>query len=249
MSCWNRERAPLVARVAPGLCSPGPDGPGIGEVEVVDTATRTPCLVDRIDCDAETASIRALGQYLAMLEIDHLGRRVAFETVTEGWPESLDVSRLPAAGITSVGAGAYDIQTPSHIRIAGAPEGLVFHKMADWEGQLRIQVIATSREERVALRMMIERALFPHDFCGGLRLVVPFYAAMHLEFVMLSAGFEESPDGPAQQLWGMVINVKVAAPVFRVARLPVAKLITRGSVTTSQDAASEDRAFHPLPIR
>lgn len=254
MTCFDRDRAPRLRRVAPGFRGTDDLGPDILDgdvVELVRIATTRECLTDRIDCDPETAACRALGQYLALCERDHRGRRLAFETVVESWPDLQDVEQgLPALGVWRGDApGVYDARrmTPRVERPSIERPGIGLQTSADWTASLAVEVWATDKIERSGLRMLIEEALSPVDWIYGARLAVPWYGGVHLEFSLEAGGFADDPALIEAGIRRSVFTVRAVVPVWRPVLLPEAVVQAVGTARIAGDGSPVAR--RPLSIR
>lgn len=252
--CYRRARASLLPQIAPAFCE---DGSELGDgsvVQLVTSSTQAQCLTDRLDCDPETAAIRALGQYLAMCERPYGGRMMAFEVVVESWPDIQDVEGgFPALAVYHPGSDSakYDRRFGGRAKqIVGGPSGIAALHFSDWVGTLRVEAWCTSKEERIGLRLLLEQAMTPFEWLMGVRLAVPFYGGLHLEFSLLGGGFADDDDLVSKGIRAMAFDVSCSVPFWRPAELPVARPLARGSVVSGTiDADGDPVAARPLSIR
>lgn len=249
-TCWSRERANLLERVAPSFC--GGDGLRVEEGDVAtlitDPTTRE-CITDRLECDAESAACRGLGQYLAMVERPHRGRLMAFESAVESWPDIQDAGGgLPALGVwRGTADGIYDRSIGQ--RVERPTDRRPTHTVVTWTDltlTLAVEAWCTDKEERVGIRLLVEEALMPVHWLYGARLALPFYGGRHVEYTIETGSFQDDPNLIDAGIRRVVFGVRVVMPVWRPMRLPEAQIDARGTVV---DAGSAPVAARTLSIR
>lgn len=237
MSCctFSRERARLASRVAPEFC-PTDRMDGGSEVELV--GEREPLKVtDRNECDAATALVRGMAQYLASLEITHLGTDLSFKSVVEEWPDvqDLDFGGFPAASVQPIGEqGEYDgsMQSSAHdLEDIGDDKVRSVLKTANYRVPISVEVWETEKEHRIGICKALEEAFIPQDFRSGLVLRLPFAWNQHAKYTLVAGGPAGYAELQKTSIWIARFRLIGTAAVGRYQEYPKARpVIARGTV-------------------
>lgn len=237
MSCcsFSAERARLARRVAPAFC-PEDSAGGAAEIAVVE-ARELERLTDRNECDSASALIRGLAQYLAALQIDHLGRDVSLRAVYEEWPDiaDLDGSGFPAACVQVNGEDATygGSMQATIIELDGGPDDGIARTLvvtSKYTATVTVDVSATEREERIGVCRAFEEAFQPRDHTGGLVLRLPFSWNQHAKYTLVGGGPTGMPEFQKMSVWMARYRFTGTIGVARYHEYPRAKpVISRGT--------------------
>jgi hypothetical protein len=220
-------RFPNARRVEPDFSRAAePPAPASAVALIADPRTQQ-VLTSRRDTDAHTALVRGLAEYVAGLSIDWGGRDVRFAAVVENYAEPEDGADYPRAAVYGEGQGTYDASrfTPRPARadlISPIDDpGVYLVTRSEYRLTLLLEAWATDKEERAALRAMLEDALSPVEFMYGARLVLPHYHGMHADYELLT-GQNQDDDATAIHRWRRAtLRVAAQVPVVRPVSLPL----------------------------
>lgn len=150
--------------------------------------------------DARTAMSRALGEYIAQLQITAPeGRTLAFEHVTDVWAEPETSAVFPSAAVFPQGELEYDPGDMSPRNLEIEPN-VVLRQWAFAKVQLQAQVWTNDPEERVQLAQLLENAFNPVDWCAGFTLTIPYYFNARAQYLLRSSMYEDDSES-AQRRW------------------------------------------------
>lgn len=178
------------------------------------------------ETDAARAVILGLAQYLASLEINWFGRTVKFSTARVEWAEREDGdATYPSAVVMEDDMGA----TYSEVPMGGNGEGDDLPGAPGWElwmrrevkVSIRVEVMCTSPEERIAIGAMIEDAADPVEWMSGFRLVLPHYHGLHATYDFQWAASQDSQEDANQRLSAMVLRYVASVGVVQLRRAPL----------------------------
>lgn len=147
------------------------------------------------ECDAHTALVRGLAEYLGARKIDVGGRTVTFKAAYYDTAQPEDRSKYPAVNVYGIARGEYEaVQTTPRIERSALVKDKHFVSPAEFVQTLGIQLFCTSSSERTQLAALIEDALFPVPWMAGFRLRLPFYFGAFAVYEPASLEYLDSAD-------------------------------------------------------
>lgn len=182
--------------------------------------------------DAHSAIVRGITEYLAGLRAETVdGKLLKFERVLEDWADLEQDHKFLTAAVYTQEPGIYDDSSFSG-SVHVTPENARLRVVSNMTQLVTIEVMCTSRAERVAVAMMLEDALDPVDWMTGARLLLPHYHGAHMTLLKESMDYGDSED-KARKRWRMIqLQVMASIPQVRFdGVVPALDIRTRVEVT------------------
>lgn len=194
----------------------------------------------RRDCDVHRAITRGLAAYLLQLEGAVSGRLVSLASVSDGWAEHADGSRpLPSAAVHSEELASIEqdsgMAPGAPIRIDGTDgsPALVLTCSGIYAlNELTVDVMCGDKFQRAGVRMMLEDGAWPVEWMSGFRLVLPHYHNAIATFLLLSVAEPDNAELGTAGLRPLMLKFRARCPVYRVHRLPLARIQVAGTIGT-----------------
>ena len=233
------ECADEVTRVAPDLGTGAVGQEADDSVLLTDRDKDAVALTLRRECDIHTAILRSVCLYLRGLVLDHAGRSLRFERVTEQWAEIADGTAevYPVAAVTSSEDGRY-VGVP--IGGAGLPqrtfpaEGnqlIALYLRDEYRlEQLAVRVLCSDPEMRIGVRLALEDAFTPFPDHAGFFLRMPHYHGAVAGYGLKSAAFLDDEQTAQQGMALLMLTLTARAPRFTMHRRPAADVRTESHV-------------------
>lgn len=171
----------------------------------------------RQDCCIQ-ACVRGMADYLETLSINSDGRLLKFKAVYDKVPAPEKRAVWPAAAVLSEGECTYEdtqLGSASHSVISDQDARRVTSP-ADMRVILRITVWATDPVERSALTAMVEDALNPVDWMGGVRLELPYYHMVRADYSVVGCELQEDEALTQQGFRKASFRVQATIPLVKV---------------------------------
>lgn len=180
------------------------------------------------ECDAHTALVRGLAEYLTASEIAPTGgRHVRFKKVREEWAEPEEQAQYPSAAIYTVGDGLFDASsfTPVVNRRSKVPgtEDAYLVKLGEFTQDLVLEIWCTDKKERAAIAFAMEDKLNPVDFMAGFVLTLPHYFSARATYLKKTVTHIDNEGDAVHRLRKLVYVVNASVDLLRPANIPGAK--------------------------
>lgn len=195
-------------------------------------------IIARVEYDVHTALVRGLAAYVAGLESALAGRVMALERVLDDWAEHDDGSSLPPSAVVSaVEEGKYQddtgMQFGSTTRLgpSGHDGVLVAVNTAIYKIEdLQITVMCADKVQRRGVRHMLEDAMFPNAWGPGFDLILTRYHNAMASYALTSMRQPDETATAQASIWPLTVKLKAWCPVYRLHRLPLARVIVKGTI-------------------
>lgn len=181
------------------------------------------------ETDARTALTRGLSEFISALKTETPdGRRLKFSKVFKTWSEPEDSIRAngpdtlnyPIAIVYASGEGKYDTSklAPSTTPVPGTQE--VLFSATEYVITLMIEFWTTDPVARMWLTAMLEDELLGEDGRYGIRLTLPHYFGVHVDFEVLSSQYQDSEGDAVRRIRKAVFQVEGRVPVLKRQKYP-----------------------------
>lgn len=198
---------------------------------------RIPYTANR-ETDSRTALNRGLAEYLLSLPpfVAFGGRVVRLNKVFDVWPDSEEERDHPSAVVYSKGEGTYAGSGLAPIVDANCvvdddPNTFLI-KNAELEITITLEVATNDPEERIALAMMLEDALWPVDWMTGFQLELPHYHNLRGKYLPVRQNFPDNEEDVFTRNRHLIFNFDATVPVVRLKKLtPVTEIRSTVTVT------------------
>ncbi len=227
--------------IATGFCEQGAVPPlptaMVGTRLITDAREREQLSLNR-ETDCRTALTRGLAEYLSQQSIDFAdGRQLALKNVLSSWAESEDTATYPAALVSSVGTGEYDMSrfVPGAPIAAAFPNGQRLITGAEFAIDMTVDLWANDPPARSGLVAMIEDALVPVDWRYGALLELPHYFNVRGTFELINSTYIDGDLPGMQRYRRATITVRGRVAQMRVLRYVRAALKTRTEILASSE--------------
>jgi hypothetical protein len=208
---------------------------------ILDPEAKYPLTTYR-ETDARTALTRGLSEYFQNQSITMPGGRLlSLKNVYEVWPEAEQDVEYPAFTCTPEGDGSYDAKSFTPVlrpsdRI-GPPDDRWPTSGAEFVQTIRGELHTTDPDARMGLTAMIEDALWPVDWLGGFRLLLPHYFGAVASFSATTMGYPDAAETAVERLRVTYFRIIGRVPVIRLAGLPETRQM-RGEVAVAPGAVN-----------
>lgn len=206
----------------PGSAGDASWPPWVGTSLVTDRGARIK-FTGHQETDARTALSRALAEYVSQLAwLPPGGRLLRFEAVKAEWAEPEETAKYPSACAYAIGDQIYDPagfipklvlgQPPS----PELPSGTFLVHVSDITVDMRFEIYATDKEERMGLVAMLEAAFTPVTWMQGFRLDMPHYFGARSEFSMRKGAYDDTEEASVQRWRRATVSLEAKGPVMRL---------------------------------
>lgn len=192
----------------------------------------------RVEYDVHSAVVRGLAAYIAGLESALAGRVMVLDRVVDDWAEHNDGSaQPPSAVVSAVEEGKYQddggMQYGSTTRL-GPPSpdkvlvaiNTAIYRLED----LQISVMCADKVQRRGVRHMLEDALYPNAWAPGFDLVLTRYHSATASYALMTMRQPDETATAQASIWPLTVKLKAWCPVYRLHRLPLARVVARGTI-------------------
>lgn len=172
-------------------------------------------LTDHATCDAPTAILEALADYLSAYV--HPGTsKPLFGSVYVSWATPSDRQDFPSAVVALNGRARADNDrllpgTEDDLGPAKST-GVVLRSPTGYTASVRLEVVCTNPEQRKVVGLALEKALNPVAFMSGFRLQIPEYYNAIADYLPGDVGVVDSPSAAAKRTLAHVTLLQASIP-------------------------------------
>lgn len=201
--------------------------PSVGTKMITDPKSK-PHYTATQETDAHTALTRGLSEYLATLAIvADGGREIYFNSTLDEWAEPETEADYPAVVVTGLDEWLYDSSkfTPNVVQREQVPEpdGRFLVSPCELVQDLLVEIYATDNQERKWLTAMTELALTDSEFIYGVRLELPHYFNVRVDYAPAGGGYVDTETKAQERLRVVKLRVKAQIPVISLRGYPPAE--------------------------